>query len=161
MLRFNWKIAVISACAVAASATIVSVQPTNAGGFPRFFRSRTSVEKLAHEIDELQEEIDELGTVVVKQPDVWGEARLTAHRAQYESLLNDQANNFEETIQANLRRSDQAFLAQTLALQAALGGQQAALINPSGTASAQVPPDGSEAPAKPAETPSLSPAKST
>jgi hypothetical protein len=137
MLRFNWKTAVISACLVAASATVVSVQPTDAGGLPGIFRSRTSVEKLAHKIDELQEEIDELGTVVVKQPDVWGEARLTRHRAQYEEKLNAEAGNFKETIQANLKRSDQAFLLQTLALQAALSGRQAAVIAPDSTSAAQ------------------------
>ena len=137
MLRFNWKTAVITSCLVAASATVISVQETDAGGLPGFFRSRTSVEKLAHKIDELQEEIDQLGTVVVKQPDVWGEARLTAHRAQYEELLNKEAGNFKETIQANLRRSDQAFLLQTLALQAALNGQQAAVTSLDGTRNAQ------------------------
>lgn len=137
MLRFNWKTAIISACVVAASATVISVQTTDAGGFPRILRSRTSIEKLAHKIDELQEEVDQLGTVVVKQPDVWGEARLTAHRAQYERILDGEAENFKETIQANLRRSDQAFLLQTLALQAALNGQQAAVTSLDGTSSAQ------------------------
>ncbi|MFT5092761.1 MAG: hypothetical protein ACI93T_001582, partial [Porticoccaceae bacterium] len=140
MLRFNWKTAVISTCLVAASATIVSVQQTDAGGLPGFFRSRTSVEKLAHKIDELQEDIDQLGTVVVKQPDIWGEARLTRHRAQYEELLDKEANKFKETIQANLSRSDQAFLIQSLALQAALGGPQAIQTAPDGTQSAQAIP---------------------
>ena len=136
MLRFNWKTAIVIASVVAASATFVSIPSTDAGGFPRL-RPRTSVEKLAHKIDELQEDIDQLGTVVVKQPDVWGEARLTRHRAQYEKLLDAEAGNFKETIQANLRRSDQAFLLQTLALQAALSGQQAAVTALDGTRSAQ------------------------
>jgi hypothetical protein len=124
MLRFNWKTDVISACLVAASATVVSVQPTDAGGLPGFFRSRTSVEKLAHKIDELQEEVDQLGTVVIKQPDIWGEARLTRHRAEYEKVLEEKKDKFEQTIQATLARSDQAFLANALAVQAALGGRQ-------------------------------------
>ena len=159
MLRFNCKTAVISACVIAASATVISVQTTDAGGFPAFVRSRTSVEKLAHKIDELQEEIDQLGTVVVKQPDVWGEARLTAHRVRFEELLKGEDNKFKETIQANLRRSDQAFLLQTLALQAALGGQQAILIDADGTKTPQSPPDGTKAPTLPANAPSLATAK--
>lgn len=163
MKRWTWSV-VLAALSIATVSTLVATPlPSSAGGFPRVLRMRTPIEKLAHKIDELQEDIDRFGTVVAKQPDVWGEARLTAHRAQYEDLLNKEAGNFKETIQATLRRSDQAFLVQALALQAALGGQQAALVAPGGTlvaptmtVSAQTPPDGKTDPAKPATVPALS-----
>ena len=132
MKRIQWTAVCLGAGLFVAGTCSVSPPATKAGDFPRVFKT-TSVEKLARKIDDLQEDIDRNGTVVVKSPDVWGEARLTKHRAEYEALLEAEKGNFKETIQATLKRSDQAFLLQTLAMQAALGGRSATTVTPSGT----------------------------
>ncbi len=84
-----------------------------------------SVETLAKEIDYLEHHIDTFGTVVPKQPDVWGQARLTKHRQEIEAELSKELGKFRATLQGAMRRSDQAFLGMALALGAAAGGQEA------------------------------------
>ena len=79
------------------------------------------IERLAAEIDWLEHHIDAHGSIVAKQPDVWGQSRLTRHRHEYEEQLRRQLPLFAETSQAALRRSDQAFLGMAMALQAASG----------------------------------------
>jgi len=162
MKRWTWNVAVTALSVVTISILAIPASPTSADGFPRILRPRTPIEKLAHKIDELQEDIDRFGTIAVKQPDVWGEARLTKHRDEYEKTLYSELGNFKETLQATLRRSDQAFLLQTLAIQAALGGKRPALLTPSGSADApattiagQTPPDGMTTPTQPATVPTL------
>jgi hypothetical protein len=83
-----------------------------------------SVEQLAKEIDWLEHLIDSYGSVVPKQPDVWGEARLTKCRYQYEVELQKRFNSddFKETLQASVRQTDQAALSLAFALNAASGG---------------------------------------
>jgi hypothetical protein len=78
----------------------------------------TSVQKLARAMDWLEEELLEDGSVVAKAPDVWGEARLTTHRAEFEKELAKRVTGFEVRINASMERSDQAFLASALALSA-------------------------------------------
>jgi hypothetical protein len=74
------------------------------------------VERLAAEIDWLEHHIDTYGSIVAKHPDVWGQSRLTRHRAEYEEQLRAQLGGFQEINNASLRRSDQAFLGLALAL---------------------------------------------
>jgi len=74
------------------------------------------VERLAAEIDWLEHHIDAYGSIVAKHPDVWGQSRLTRHRAEYEEQLRAQLGGFQEINNASLRRSDQAFLGLALAL---------------------------------------------
>jgi len=74
------------------------------------------VEQLAAEIDWLEHHIDAYGSIVAKHPDVWGQSRLTRHRAEYEEQLRAQLGAFQELSHASLRRSDQAFLGLALAL---------------------------------------------
>jgi len=88
------------------------------------------MEQLASRIDRVEKHLDTYGTIVVKSPDVWGEARLTKYRADVESVLVSKRSSFTPTLSAAISRTDQAFLASSLALQAALGGTQAALISP-------------------------------
>jgi hypothetical protein len=88
-----------------------------------------AVEQLAAEIDWLEHHIDRFGSIVAKHPDVWGQSRLTRHRAEYERLLAAELGNFQDLNNASLRRSDQSFLGMALAMQAAVPG---AGIPPSG-----------------------------
>ena len=79
-----------------------------------------AVEQLASEIDWLEHHIDRYGSIVAKHPDVWGQSRLTRHRAEYEELLKAEKDNFHEIANASLRRSDQSFLGLALAIQSGL-----------------------------------------
>jgi len=79
------------------------------------------IERLAREIDWLEHHLDTYGTVVAKQPDVWGEARLMRHRDEFERQMQTQLGEFAFKMNAAIRRSDQAFLSMAMALQAAAG----------------------------------------
>ena len=79
------------------------------------------VEQLAKEIDWLEALIETYGTIVPKQPDIWGEARLTRHRQEIERQMAADIDDFRETLQGSLRRSDQAFLSMAGTLSAVLG----------------------------------------
>lgn len=95
-----------------------------AGGLPFFKKSRpkTCLEQAANEVDRLENELNQTGTVIIKAPDIWGESRLTKHRQEFEREMEKQITKFELLLNANIRRSDQAFLSNALAIQAALPG---------------------------------------
>jgi hypothetical protein len=78
-------------------------------------------ERINGEIDWLEHEIDAYGSIVAKQPDVWGQSRLMRHRHEYEEQMRRQLPLFAERSQAAIRRSDQAFLGMALAMQSATG----------------------------------------
>ena len=80
-----------------------------------------AIEGLAENIDWLEHHIDTYGSVVAKQPDIWGEARLTKHRDEYERIMFRELNQFKSTINAAISQSDSSFLAQALALSNAAG----------------------------------------
>ena len=67
------------------------------------------VEQLADEIDWLEHHIDSYGSIVAKQPDVWGQSRLTRHRYEYEAEMKAQLGKFEDLNNASISRSDQSF----------------------------------------------------
>ena len=117
----------------------VAVVPSGARAeFPRFFRGLTSpfraahrhapplpadpcLDRLADEVAWLEHHVNHYGSIVAKAPDVWGQNRLTQHRAEYEKQMQKQLGLFEPRASASLRRSDQAFLGMALALQSASG----------------------------------------
>ncbi|WP_459554696.1 hypothetical protein [Lacunimicrobium album] len=98
---------------------------THAGGWGVFSKPTTDVDRLATQIDKLERHLEEYGSVVPKTPDVWGEARLTKYRKVVERVLATQEEEFDASINGAISRSDQAFLASTLALQAAVSGSRA------------------------------------
>lgn len=75
-----------------------------------------SIEILAENIDWLEHHIDTYGSIVAKQPDIWGEARLTKHRDEYEKILFQELNQFEFKLNAAIRQSDQSFATAAIAL---------------------------------------------
>ena len=81
-----------------------------------------AVECLAENIDWLEHHIDRYGSIVAKQPDIWGEARLTKHRDEYERMMYRELNQFEFKLNAAITQSDSSFLAQALALSEAASG---------------------------------------
>ncbi|MFM9025755.1 MAG: hypothetical protein ACKON7_10515 [Planctomycetaceae bacterium] len=79
------------------------------------------VERLADRIDWLEHQLDADGSIVAKEPDVWGQSRLMRHRYEYEEQMRRQLGGFTERSSAAIRRSDQAFLGMALAIQSAAG----------------------------------------
>jgi hypothetical protein len=79
------------------------------------------LEALARQIDWLEHHLDCYGSIVAKQPDVWGQSRLTRARLEYEDEMRKQLGQFTERTSAAIRRSDQAYLGMALALQSASG----------------------------------------
>ena len=122
----------------------------NAGDFiksvfkgPEVTTKEPCVERLAQEIDWLERHVEQYGSVVAKQPDVWGQARLTKHRDELEKQLFEQLNQFHVYLNGTLSRSDQAFLANAFALSASISGSQPAqpVSSQTVTTSTPTPPD--------------------
>src|SRR5262249_46657092 len=63
---------------------------------------KPSVMALARDLDALEAHLERYGSVVVKQPDVWGQARLTKHREEFEKEMEKQLGAFQETLQGSL-----------------------------------------------------------
>lgn len=97
-----------------------------------------AVEELATQIDWLEHAIDRYGSIVAKEPDVWGQSRLTRYRREYEAELATKRGTFEELNNASLARSDQAFLGLALAINAASAGPVPSGTVPPGFSSQQV-----------------------
>ncbi len=89
-----------------------------------------SIRCLARDVDRLERLIERHGSVVVKQPDVWGQARLTLYRNEYEQQMAAELPNFAVTLQGSVAGSDQAYLADAAALSAAASGSQATVQRP-------------------------------
>ncbi len=103
--------------ALAGAAVLPALPPTAAAAPPwPFARERSAVERIADRIDDLEEDLEKYGSVVAKQPDVWGEARLTKYRVEYEQQMARRAGGFRDTLNASLSRSDQLYLSAALAL---------------------------------------------
>ena len=86
-----------------------------------------AIEDLAENIDWLEHYIDTYGSIVAKQPDIWGEARLTKHRDEYERMMVRELNQFKNTINGSISQQDGAFLAQALALSNAVSSNPIAI----------------------------------
>lgn len=87
---------------------------------------------LAAEIDRLEKHVDKYGSVVPQHASVWGQARLMMHRHEFEREMRADVGKFQESIQATISSSDQAYLASALSLSAAASGKPAAAADPSG-----------------------------
>jgi len=99
-------------------------------------RESDSIERVADELDYLEHQIETYGSIVPKQPDIWGEARLTQQRRQYEVELAkrfDEAR-FDQGMQASIRRADLSFLAASFAIGAAAGDGSGVAATPPVTA---------------------------
>ena len=75
-----------------------------------------TAQDLAAELDGLEREIDRYGSVAAQQPSVWGQARLTKYREEFETQMSAQLTAFQPTLQGSLSRTDQAYAADALAL---------------------------------------------
>ncbi len=123
-------------CAVAVVCAVLAASPSRGGDLGWIFKGAASTERAVHrkppvvacdpcmdrvvdEIDWLNHFLDLHGSIVAKQPDIWGQSRLTRHRQEYEDELRKELGAFEARANAAIRRSDQAFLGMAMALEAA------------------------------------------
>ncbi len=97
--------------------------------------AKPTVEALAHDLDDLEEQIEKYGSVVAKHPDVWGQARLTRHREEFETQMAAQLGNFDFTLQGSVSMSDQAYFADAAALSAAAAPTPRRAVSSSSTVS--------------------------
>lgn len=117
----------VALCATSGLLLVAAISlPTSEAGGPirNPWRSRNSVEDLAEKLDKLERALQYHGRVTAKAPDVWGQARLTQHRREFEEQMAAQLDAFEPNLNAEISVSDQAFLSQAVALSAASQGQQ-------------------------------------
>jgi hypothetical protein len=87
-------------------------------GAPAQALNQPTVADLAGALDTLERGIESDGSIVAEQPSVWGQARLTMYRQEFENTMQKQLGNFQFTLQGSLNRSDQAYAADALALSA-------------------------------------------
>jgi hypothetical protein len=79
-----------------------------------------TVPELCHRIDCLAEEMRDDGLVIVKQPDVFSQARLTRFRFDVDAQMSSDLTNFHLVLAARINRLDAATTTSTTALGAAL-----------------------------------------
>ena len=79
-----------------------------------------TVGQIGRMIDRMEDHIRDDGIVVIKHPDVWGQARMTRYRLDFEKGMMDSTTKFETVLSAAVARSDQASFEQQTALGAAL-----------------------------------------
>ena len=79
-----------------------------------------TVSELCHRLDCLTSELRKDGLIVVKQPDVFSQARLTRFRNDFENQMSTDLANFHLVLSARINRLDAATTTQTTALGAAL-----------------------------------------
>src|SRR5262249_41509257 len=91
----------------------------------------TTVSELSNEIDRVGESIRDDGIVVIKQPDVYSQARLTRHRKEFYNEMLLELGKFALVLSARIGRIDSATTTQTTSLAAAL--------SPPGTTHVEVP----------------------
>lgn len=102
--------------------------------------------QLASMVDIVEEGILDDGTVVIKRPDVWSQARMTKYRRDFETQMASELGNFATVLSARVARSDQASFESASSLGTALasgGGRRGLapivsprLVAPSSSASA-------------------------
>ena len=97
--------------------------------------SPPTLTQVARMIDHIQSDILDQGTVVVKQPDVWSQARMTKFRKRIrKTTMNGELGRFQDYISGSIARSDFASLQSQTLLGASLtplaGNQQVQLATP-------------------------------
>lgn len=88
---------------------------------------------LARDLDHLENHIERFGSVTTGKPTVWGQARLTQYREEFEAIMAKRKDEFLETLQGRSSYDDQAFLVQAMSLGLAASGSGAVRRVPAGT----------------------------
>ena len=130
--------AVLLPLALAACQTLIKPpEPCrDTGGLAPACHKDSTLEAVACDIDHIEKHIDLWGSITTKHPDVWGSARMTKYQQDVERIFALELENpakIDEKVtafQGARARTDQAFLAQAVAINAALSGRQATLFEP-------------------------------
>ena len=77
-----------------------------------------TMKQVACRIDCIDKDLFKKGTIGIKSPDVWGQNRMTAYRAEFEGQMAQQLGQFQLILQAAQRRSDVAVLTNATQLSA-------------------------------------------
>ncbi len=91
---------------------------------------------VARMMDRIQNDILDEGTVVVKHPDVWSQARMTMFRKEFENTMQGELLNFNDYLSARIARSDYASFSSQTALGASISPATAAANAPLSTPTA-------------------------
>ncbi len=95
---------------------------------------------LSKRIDCLSEKLRDDGLIVVKQPDVFGQARLTRFRTDFENQMNQDLGTFHLVLAARIGRLDSATTTSTTSLAAALSAPGTTNVHvPTGTSGGSTP----------------------
>ena len=82
--------------------------------------------QIARSIDDIEDKILDDGLVVIKQPDVWGQSRMTLYRKDFEAMMRAKGpDDFKEVLAAHVARLDEASLESQTSLGFALGSPAA------------------------------------
>ena len=82
--------------------------------------------QIARSIDDIEDKILDDGLVVIKQPDVWGQSRMTLYRKDFEAMMRAKGpDDFKEVLAARVARLDEASLESQTSLGFALGSPAA------------------------------------
>ena len=79
-----------------------------------------TVDELCKRLDHVAEKLRDEGLIVIKQPDVFSQARLTRFRYDFDQQLSTDLGNFHLVLAARINRLDAATTTQTTALSASL-----------------------------------------
>ena len=105
-------------------------------------QSRVATERtmrsIGADLDSLEHHIECYGSATAKTPDVWGQARLTRYREEFEREMASEVDAFRLNLQGSNRRTDQSFAAYSMSLAAAIQDPVPA-AKPSGSTSSSAP----------------------
>ena len=112
------------------------IRPVEPCGLVPACEKDQTLEAMACDIDHIEKHVDLWGSITTKHPDVWGAARMTKYQQDVERVFANELVDLKaiETkvtaFQGARSRTDQAFLAQAVAINAAISGKQAAQLPP-------------------------------
>ena len=88
--------------------------------FPIDLSRPLTVSEVCHRLDCISDELRDDGLIVLKQPDVFSQARMTRFRNDVDQQMSSDLANFHLVLSARINRLDAATTTQTTALGAAL-----------------------------------------
>jgi hypothetical protein len=107
---------------------VVMIASAHASDWPFGWKAQpgapTTLTQIARSIDDVEHKILDDGVVVVKQPDVWGQSRMTLYRKDFETMMKARGpDDFQAVLSARIARLDAAALQSQTSLSASLAGQ--------------------------------------
>jgi hypothetical protein len=89
-----------------------------------------TLKQAAAYVDLIDKRLFDSGTIGVKVPDVWGQNRMTVHRAEFETQMAKRLGNYQDILQAAQSRTDVAALTSATSLGATVAAAQSSKSSP-------------------------------